>query len=76
MDVIGHISFEDLKVINGKPCKTFHEACLSHGLLEDNIEWEMCLQDATEIQTGSQLCHLFTTILLLCMPTQPNVLWN
>ena len=35
----------------------------------------VCLRDAAEIQTGSQLRHLFTTLLLFCTPSQPNALW-
>jgi hypothetical protein len=36
----------------------------------------MCLTDAAEIQTGSQLRHLFATILLFCAPAQPHLLWQ
>ena len=75
MVIKGPRSFDDLKCVNGKFCETFHEACLKRGLLEDNGEWEICLQDAADIQTGSQLRHLFTTLLLFCTPAQPNVLW-
>ena len=75
MVVKGPKSFDDLKKVDGDLCETFHEACLKHGLLEDDGEWEICLQDAAEIQTGSQLRHLFTTLLLFCTPTQPNMLW-
>ena len=32
--------------------------------------------DATGIQTGYQLCHLFAMILEHCIPTQPVVLWE
>ena len=35
--------FDDLKYVNGELCETFHKACLKHGLLEDDGEWEMCL---------------------------------
>ena len=75
MVVRGPTSFDDLKTVDGEVCETFHEACLKRGLLEDDGEWDICLQDAAEIQTGSQLCHLFTTLLLFCTPTQPNILW-
>lgn len=75
MVVKGPRSFDDLKTIDGNVCETFHEACLRRGLLEDDGEWEICLRDAAEIQTGSQLRHLFTTLLLFCTPTQPNILW-
>ena len=75
MIVKGPQSFDDLKMVDGEVCETFHDACLRCGLLEDDGEWRICLQDAAEIQTGSQLCHLFTTLLLFCTPTQPNILW-
>lgn len=55
MVVKGPISFEDLKMVNGHICNTFHEACLKRNLLEDDSKWQMCLQDATKIQTGAQL---------------------
>lgn len=75
MVVRGPRSFNDLKTVDGEVCETFHDACLKRGLLEDDEEWEICLRDAAEIQTGSQLRHLFTTLLLFCAPTQPNLLW-
>jgi PIF1-like helicase len=76
MIVKGPISFDDLKTVNGETCQTFHEACLRRGLLEDDREWEICLEDAAHIKTGSQLRHLFTTLLLFCTPAQPNILWQ
>jgi hypothetical protein len=75
MVVRGPRSFDDLKTVDGEVCETFHDACLKRGLLEDDGEWEICLRDAAEIQTGSQLRHLFITLLLFCTPTQPNTLW-
>ena len=71
----GPQSFEDLKTFNGEICETFHDACLKRGLLEDDGEWRICLQEASEIETGSQLRHLFTTLLLFCSPSQPKTLW-
>lgn len=75
MVIKGPRLFDDLKYVDGELCETFHEACLKRGLLEDDGEWEICLRDAADIQTGSQLRHLFTTLLLFCTPAQPNVLW-
>ena len=74
--VRGPKSFDDLKTVNGEHCETFQRACVKRGLLEDDGEWEICLRDAAEIKTGSQLRHLFTTLLLFCAPAQPNVLWQ
>ena len=42
MVVRGPKSFDDLKTVDGHVCETFHEACLKHGLLEDDGEWEIC----------------------------------
>ena len=75
MVIKGPRSFEDLKNVDGHVYDTFHDACLQHGLLEDDGEWDMCLHDAADVQTGAQLRRLFATLLLFCTPTQPNVLW-
>ena len=75
MVIRGPKSFDDLKTVNNEICDTFQDACLSRGLLEDDGEWEICLRDASEIKTGSQLRHLFTTLLLFCAPAQPHLLW-
>lgn len=76
MVIRGPKSFNDLKTVNSESCETFHEACINLGLLDDDGKWEICLQDAANIKTGPQLCHLFTTLLLFCTPTHPNVLWQ
>jgi PIF1-like helicase len=75
MVIRGPKSFDDLKTVNGETCESFQEACLRRGLLDDDGEWEICLRDASEVKTGSQLRHLFTTLLLFCAPAQPNLLW-
>ena len=75
MIVRGPTSFEDLKSVDGESCESFHDACLRRGLLEDDREWDICLQEAAEIKTGSQLRHLFATLLLFCTPAQPRILW-
>ena len=75
MIVKGPKFFDDLKTVDGVYCTTFQEACLRRGLLEDDGEWQMCLEDAAKVQTGSQLRHLFATLLLFCNPGQPHQLW-
>jgi len=71
-------SFEDLCRVPGHqgPLPTFHVACVARGLLEDDGEWQLCLQEACEMQTGTQVRHLFATFLLFRPPAQPEVLWN
>ena len=75
--VKGPKSFEDLQRVPGhaEPLPTFYAACLACGLLEDDGEFRLCLQEACEMQTGTQLCHLFATLLLFSEPAQPDALW-
>jgi hypothetical protein len=73
--VKGPTSFEDLRYNSIQPFPTFHAACLAQGLLEDDGEWDDCLAEASEMQTGARLQHLFTTILLFCAPSEPHRLW-
>ena len=74
--VKGTTSFNDLRRYDtDQPYPTFHAACVARGLLEDDGEWNQCLAEASLVQTGTRLRHLFTTILLFCSPSQPDRLW-
>lgn len=74
--VKGAKSFEDLRRYDSpEPYPTFHAACIARGLLEDDGEWSQCLAEASQMQTGTRLRHLFATILLFCTPSQPDQLW-
>ena len=72
----GATSFDDLKTVNRHMYKTFKEACIHLGLLQDDSEWNTCLYEASKIKTGQQLRHLFAMILLFCQPATPEILWN
>lgn len=74
--VKGATSFLDLRTYDGKIYDTYQDACLARGLLEDDGEWRECLKEASEMQTGSRLCQLFSTLLLFCEPSQPALLWH
>ena len=74
--VKGATSFNDLKSINGHSCKSFKEACIYLGLLQDDAEWDACLRKASQLQTGQQLQYLFAMILLFCQLITPEDLWN
>ena len=71
----GATSFEDLCTFDGYLCNTYREACLMHGLLEDDSEWRLCLQEAGDMASGYQLCNLFVIILHDCSPSDPLSLW-
>lgn len=53
--VAGAQSFEDLQKFNGIAHRTYKEACYARGLLEDDREWNQCLQEASQMQTGTAL---------------------
>jgi len=55
---------------------TYKATCFARGLLEDDGEWDQCLQEAGDMQTGGQLCSLFASILCHNNPSQPAVLWD
>ena len=73
--VKGSTSFEDLRTVDGIIYPTFRDTCVARGLLEDDGEWVTCLQDASQMQTGTSLRQLFASLLLFCSPTYPNQLW-
>ena len=72
--VRGATSFESLRTYQGIEHSTYKEACLARGLLKDDQEWRLCLQEAGAMQSGSQLMRLFTIILAFCFPSEPSVL--
>jgi hypothetical protein len=76
--VKGAKSFEDLRHVPGQrePLPTYHAACVARGLLADDGEWRLCLEEAAQIKTGTQLRHLFATLLLFSDISQPDLLWH
>ena len=51
--VRGATSFEDLYTFEGVHHPYFKDACIAHGLLEDDHEWHQCLDEARHMQVGS-----------------------
>ena len=72
----GATPFEDLHTVDGVLRPTFKDACRERGILSDDQEWIQYLNEAADMQTGTQLCTLFATILLHGTPTSPEELWN
>ena len=50
--VKGDTNFDDLKSVNGYSCRSFKEACIYLGLLQNDAEWDACLREASQLQTG------------------------
>ena len=67
-------SFENLRTVNEILYPSFKEACIALGLLQNDEEWNQCLREAGQIQTGIQLRKLFAILLLFCEITRPEIL--
>ena len=74
--VKGPTSFEDLRSYEDNTYETFQEAANARGLLADDKEWDKCLKEATFNCSPKQIRHLFSTILLFAVPTDPSKLFN
>jgi hypothetical protein len=73
--VKGATSFEDLRTVNGRVYQTFKVIAIARGLYDFDDEWDLCLQEASKMQTRAQLRALFVTILTHSNPANPRGLW-
>ena len=62
--------------MDGQLHESFKEACRARGLLQDDREWLLCLQEAAHFAMGYQLRCLFVVILIHCSPVDPHRLWD
>ena len=71
-------SFEKLRTLPEakEPCESYQEACRLLGLLQDDREWEMALEEAAATRTCSNQIGLFVTIALFNNPANPQALFN
>ena len=73
-------SFDDLKRVETSDgvimCKTFHEACIKHGLFEDDDEIEKSLDEAASFKMPKQFRKCFVTLVLFAMPANPRELYD
>jgi hypothetical protein len=74
--VPGATSFEHLQTVDDTEHPTFQVACKTLGLLQDDVEWDMCMREACIDQDAKRLRNLFVTLLLFCSPLNPEVLWE
>lgn len=74
--VKGSLSFEDVRTVNNIIYDTYKEAAIAHELIEDDTEFDKCLEEAVEIQTGKQLRDLYSLILIHNTVKDPFALWD
>ena len=70
----GGKSWEHLRTWNGQVFDTFKEACMTRGLLEDDHDWQICLEEAIAMQSGMVCCRLLAVILLTDKVAEPHLL--
>ena len=76
LNVRGATSFKDIRTVDGITFDTFKAACIARNLLDDDIEWVKCMEEAATIKTGKQLRQLFAVLLLNCDLTSPKKMWE
>ncbi|XP_065831980.1 uncharacterized protein [Oscarella lobularis] len=69
-------SFLDLRTVNGQVKDTFRDACLAHGLLQDDSHWRRCMEEASVSASPYSMRHLFAVLLTSCNPSEPLKLWD
>jgi hypothetical protein len=71
----GCTSYESIKTVDGKICKTFQEACSELGLLKDDEEFKDGLREAFTTATGGQMRHMFVRLLNMNTMNNPYDVW-
>jgi hypothetical protein len=74
--VPGATSWEHLRTVDGHIYPTHKEACQARGLLEDDEEWQRCLEEAKAASSPHQFRSLFAAMLLYNEMNDPMGLWE
>ena len=72
----GATCYDDLKQVDGIVYDTYKEACKAMGLLEDDAEWEIALEEVTGSGSSHQIRAIFAVLLQFCHPTDPSRLYD
>ena len=72
----GKTSFEELRRVDGVLMESYQDVCRSLGLLQDDNEWDQALTEGAATKMPAALRELFITILLFCMPSNPQELFD
>lgn len=72
----GAKDYKKLRTVNETEYSTYKQACYALGLIKDDKEWKDAIIEASFSSTGSQLRHLFVTILKFCEVENPTEFWN
>ena len=70
-NIKGSLSFAHLGTVEGNLYSSFHEVCLRLGLLEDDNQYQLAMQEAAVSNSAASLGSLFAVILTWCEPSNP-----
>ncbi|XP_022041436.1 uncharacterized protein LOC110944019 [Helianthus annuus] len=71
--VIGPMSFNDIKTVDGKIYHTFKDACFARGLLDDDKEYLMAINEASAWATSDFLRTFFVMLLMSNSISRPDL---
>ena len=75
--VKGPKSFEHLRTVDGHVYDTNQDACIALGLFEDDKTIEQAFVEGASFRISeSALLHLFVTLCIYAMPSNPLALWE
>ena len=75
--VTGPKSFEDLRTVDGIVHTTNQDACIALGLFEDDRTIEQAFEEGASFRVSeSALLHLFVTLCVHAMPSNPLSFWE
>ncbi|XP_022032635.1 uncharacterized protein LOC110933737 [Helianthus annuus] len=74
--VIGPMSFNDIKTVDGKIYHTFKDACFARGLLDDDKEYLMAINEASAWATSDFLRTFFVMLLMSNSISRPGIFWK
>ncbi|GKA30666.1 DNA helicase, partial [Tanacetum coccineum] len=69
-------TFEHIRTVNHILFPTFRAACEALGLLGDDKEWDIALEEASFSGTPNELRNLFAQLLIYCEVANPMKLWQ
>ena len=78
LNVRGPESFEDLRTVNGTLYSSFTEAAIALNLIDNDRQWNECIEEALSTETPYRVRFLFANICMHCHPNNPSALtlWN
>ncbi|XP_072018370.1 uncharacterized protein [Amphiura filiformis] len=72
----GATCYNDLKTVHGTTYPSYKQTAIVMGLLDDDAEWERCLNESVLQDMPCKIRRLFAIILVYCAPANPAHLWN